>query len=566
MNKFIKNAIFLLTVSLITISCKESYLDEVPLDRFSPENLLTNEKGYDAAVVALYQAAREEHVVGGVNFDYMNLGTDVVRWGRPDSRGFNDYTLLNPQQDISRSYWDWAYKQIIRQANLILENIDDPKLNIPAEARANLKGQAQFFRAYTYNVLANLYGGVPLVDQQFSEPKFDFVRASREEILRFVAKDLEAAGTGLYTLGQVEDGRITKAAAYHLLTEVYISLGMETKDASFYDKATEAATKVISGQTGDYKLMTERFGDKTRPGDVFSDLFWYNQQNRSSGNLETIWSWQFEAFTVGGGTSQGGGTSDGGNTSPRWWAPEQDRILTPNGFKNNFVDSLNRGIGVNSLLNYWKYDIWKLDPNDMRNSQYNVRREFYYNNPDDKQYFGKKIRTGYTAKGQLVTKKEDGTLTAFVLDTLRMYYPWVRKVDGRPFTDDPSTGRTANDFIRMRLGETYLLRAEAYLRKNDLANAAKDINVVRSRAKAKPITAANLSIDFILDERARELIAEEPRMRTLIRMGLLYERVKKYNPTSAKSIQPFNNYWPIPQSVIDANTGAKIQQNPGYPQ
>lgn len=566
MNKHIKAFIFLLTFSAVTFSCKESYLDEVPLDRFSPENLLTNEKGYDAAVVALYQAAREEHVIGGVNFDYMNLGTDVARWGRPDSRGFNDYTLLNPQQSISRSYWDWAYKEMIRQTNLILENIDDPKLNIPAETRGNLKGQAQFFRAYTYNVLANLYGGVPLVDRQFSEPKFDFVRASREEILRFVAKDLEEAGAGLRTTGQVEDGRITKAAAYHLLTEVYISLGLETKDASFYDKSVEAATKVISGQTGNYQLMTERFGDKNRPGDVFSDLFWYNQQNRSSGNLETIWSWQFEAFTVGGGTNQGGGSSDGGNTTPRWWAPEQDRILSPNGFKNSFADSLNRGIGVNSPLNYWKYDIWKLDPNDMRNSQYNIRRDFYYNDPEDKQYFGKKIQTGYNAKGQLVTKKEDGTLTTFVLDTLRMYYPWVRKVDGRPFTDDPSTGRTANDFIRMRLGETYLLRAEAYFRKSDLANAAQDINVVRSRAKAKSITASNLSIDFILDERARELIVEEPRMRTLIRMGLLYDRVKKYNPTSAKNIQPFNNYWPIPQSIIDANTGAKIQQNPGYPQ
>lgn len=566
MNNHIKSFIFLLTVSAITISCSESYLDEVPLDRFSPENLLTNEKGYDAAVVALYQAAREEHVVGGVNFDYMNLGTDVVRWGRPDSRGFNDYTLLNPQQAIARSYWDWAYKGMIRQANLILENIDNPTLTIPSEARGNLKGQAQFFRAYSYNLLANLYGGVPLVDRQFSEPKFDFVRASRGEILRFVAKDLEEAGDGLYSVGQVEDGRITKAAVYHLLTEVYISLGMETKDATFYDKAVEAASKVISGQTGNYRLMTERFGDRSRPGDAFSDLFWYNQQNRSSGNLETIWSWQFEAFTVGGGTSQGGGSSDGGNTSPRWWAPEQDRILTPNGFKNSFVDSLNRGIGVNSLLDYWKFDIWKLDPNDMRNSRYNVRREFFYNNPSDKQYFGKKIRTGYNTRGQLVTKREDGTLTTFVLDTLRMYYPWVRKVDGRPFTDDPSTGRTANDFIRMRLGETYLLRAEAYIRKNDLDNAAKDINVVRSRAKAKPITAANLSIDFILDERARELIVEEPRMRTLIRMGLLFDRVKKYNPTSATSIQPFNNYWPIPQSIIDANTGAKIQQNPGYPQ
>ena len=117
----------------------------------------------------------------------------------------------------------------------------------------------------------------------------------------------------------------------------------------------------------------------------------------------------------------------------------------------------------------------------------------------------------------------------------------------------------------MRLAETYLLRAEAYMDNGDMVNAANDINTVRARANAALITPAEVNIDFILDERARELAIEEPRRRTLARLGLLYNRVKAYGPTeSANSIKTTNNWLPVPQSAIDANRGAVLTQNPGY--
>src|SRR5690606_39219176 len=141
--------------------------------------------------------------------------------------------------------------------------------------------------------------------------------------------------------------------------------------------------------------------DLSREGDVFSDLFWTNQQNRASGNLEVIWSWQFESFTLGGGSSSGG------NNSSRLWLPEQEKIRSPNGFFNVAADSLLRGIGVNSPLNYFKYDIWELDPGDMRNSKYNIRRVFYYNNPDDGEFFEKPILTAKNNNGNRVIALED---------------------------------------------------------------------------------------------------------------------------------------------------------------
>lgn len=567
--KIIKNKIIVLVIlGLYMGSCSEEYLDETPLDRFSPGNLLSNQAGYEAAVVSLYNASREEYAIASVNFEYMNLGTDMAKWGRTDGRGLRDYSLLTSSLDATAIYWDWAYKQMIRQANLILDDIDDPNLDIPEEDRNNIKGQALFFRGYTYNFLVNLYGGVPIVATSLKEPKFDFTRASREEVLRFAAEDLELAAELLPK--EVEDGRIPKAAAYHVLSEVNISLGLETGDETFYDRAIAAATAVISKEAGDYGLVDQRFGPaSSEPGDVFSDVFAHGQINRSSGNTEVIWAWQFESFNPGGFSA---GVGDSGNNGPRYWAPEHYVLKTPNGIGNLPADSLNRGIGVGSPTNYFKYDIWKPDSTDIRNSKHNIRRTFYYSNPEDPEYFGKPMFTGRGADGKLYVALEDGTLTDQVLDTLRQFYPWIRKTDGEPFEGNVLAGRTSKDLSVIRVAETYLLRAEAYFRKGDLGEAAQDINVVRERADAALIAPTDVTEDFILDERARELVVEEPRMRTLIRMDRLVDRVRTFNTepavegglSSGGTIQDYNRVWPIPQKVIDANVGAEFPQNPGY--
>jgi hypothetical protein len=149
---------------------------------------------------------------------------------------------------------------------------------------------------------------------------------------------------------------------------------------------------------------------------------------------------------------------------------------------------------------------------------------------------------------------------------MRNCYPYLRKVEGKPWNGDKTSGGTGKDFIVYRLAETYLLRAEAYLDKGDQTDAATDINVVRARANASLVAPSDVTIDYILDERARELITEERRRLTLNRLGMLYDRVQKYQTRSdvKATIQQFHNLYPIPQSAIDANFGAKLEQNPGY--
>ncbi len=127
------------------------------------------------------------------------------------------------------------------------------------------------------------------------------------------------------------------------------------------------------------------------------------------------------------------------------------------------------------------------------------------------------------------------------------------------------------DFILMRLGDAYLLRAEARLAQNNTAGAAEDINVIRMRGAvpgqeaASQITPGDVDLDFLLDERARELVGEGHRWFDLARTGTLVARTRMHNLGAAPNIQDYHTVRPIPQNQIDRALGG-YPQNPGYPQ
>ena len=149
--------------------------------------------------------------------------------------------------------------------------------------------------------------------------------------------------------------------------------------------------------------------------------------------------------------------------------------------------------------------------------------------------------------------------------TTAQNWPNTRKWDWAP--DDPADVQNTsnyNDQIYLRLAETYLLLAEAQFKLGDAAGAATTINVIRARAKATLITAADVNMNFILDERSRELFSEEHRRYTLTRTGTWYARTQLYNKYSGPKIVLRDTLLPIPQAVIDANLGKPMRQNPGY--
>ncbi|MEI7831173.1 MAG: RagB/SusD family nutrient uptake outer membrane protein, partial [Prolixibacteraceae bacterium] len=470
----------------------------------------------------------------------------------------NYKTYLTSSNANMAHYWSYSY-EIIQKANALIKGINAADAGIWTNAgqKNAYLAEAMFFRAFSYRMLVSYYGDVPLVTEVINSAKTDFVRAPKADVYKQMEEDLTFATANLPARGkEAAPGRITQAAAFHLLSELYITEGK-------YQEAVNAASKVIDG--AGYALMNKRFGstvDVFGSGDVFLDLFAYGNQNLAE-NTETIWVIQFEPFVTGGSTFPG----------ERGWGPAYFRMgNTPDGFKafrgdlysgvyTGYSDSIGRPVSWIHPTNYASYDIWRSDwNNDIRNAKHMIKRDFYYDNPASK-FNKQKIDFRLFPAGSRDPIK----------DTCQYIYPYFLKhADPLHHLTNMSTagnGSNHKDVYAIRLAETILLRAEAYigLGKKDLA--AADINLIRTRAKAKPIDASKADLDYVLDERARELYGEEFRNIALRRMGKLIERVRKYNNNPKNpglNIQDYNVLFPIPQSQIDLNINAVMKQNDGY--
>ena len=565
--------IFSLILLITVFSCNEDeFLKEVPLDFYSPENSYVTYDNFESAILNLYVQVRDEIYSNSEEQYFPTLAWGLTELSYPHkdfgaSPSISSILLPTNTDVVYGALWQPAYS-IIYNANVIIGRADDDASELTDDEKILIKAEAMFFRAYAYKMLANLYGGVPIVLEEITTPKRDFVRASREEVYEQCASDLEYAVANLKDIGDVDDSRISNLVASHVLAEVYISL-------EDWESAISEASKVIDNSAT--SLMTERFGSRADEepnedmpwvtgGDVYWDLFRKDNQNRSTGNTEALWVLQY-AFNVTGG---GDGLPGVRCQIPRLW---QAKIANDDGSYSMIVPMPNdyyfgRGGGFMRPSHYFFTTLWEKSgyDEDIRNSEYNIVRDIKVNNPDS-DHDGKWI----------IADDLPLSYTSFN-DTMRNFWPVVAKAStpgnfpSEYYSDDQTVpGSLTSDGTRLwrdryviRLAETYLLRAEAYLGNSEQANAAADINVVRRRANAPEIDASDVDIDYILDERLRELHFEELYILTLGRLGKIVERAQKYNPYVGDSYESYNDLWPIPYDEIEKNTEAVLEQNPGY--
>ena len=541
---------------LSTTACKNSFLDEVPLDFMGADNALVSLSDYNTSINNLYDLVRLEFYSNGQDFpmDYI-YGTDLVFDGQPHQRRFSTYTTVMVAQGatgIPQKHWNSLFK-IVSESNIVLSRLAESSLS--EDEKVLVEAKAKFFRAFAYRTLAYLYGGVPLVLEEVSTPRFDFVRATKQEVFDQVIVDLEYAVAHLPAINEVVKGEIHQLAAAHLLSEVYLA------DEQF-DKAIEAASLVIDNpHTG---LMDHRFGTRANetPGDVYWDLFRKGNQNDVA-NTESLWVIQFETDVPGGSSV----------VADFVGSPVYERHHAPNFGVFKLKDGTNpflwpvgdytggRGIGWAISTKYFSNSIWESDfDNDMRNANHNFVREFVANNPESEHY-GEVFSTENPPEGITVPTREFYAYQSKV--TTPNNHPENLYIDKAKLLLNNTAGGTYTDQYMFRLAETYLIRAEAYLGLNDLSKAAADINVVRARAHASAVLPEQVTLDYILDERMRELGVEEKRRLTLMRLGKLYDRVSRFNPYY-DDIQPFHNLFPIPQAEIERNREAVLTQNEGY--
>lgn len=546
-----------LSAALCFVSCNKEFLDETPKSFLSPENAYVTLDDFNMGLNGLYETVRSIYYDSGRNncFEYF-MGTDVAQNGRGNANFIGKLdTWTTPHQSVIKNVWDDQYK-LVADANTVISRVEQSDLN--ADSKAVISAEAKFFRAFGYRALVYLYGGVPLVLEEITSPRADFVRASKEDVLKAMKEDFEQAAKLLPGINDVADGKISAPVAKFYLAETLLSLGDN-------QGAISELNDIIANPA--LGLMKQRFGShKNDEGDVFWDLFRVNNQNRSSGNTEALWVIQMEPDVIGGFLTT---ESYRPFYLERFAAPVSYSLTDPEGktamASNQGRSTLNiGGRGVSNMRNtdWWLYELWKSDwDNDIRNSKYNIVRDVIYDLPSSR-YFGKSAIAPDTYSKKLKT------------DPWR-WHPWPSKIttpgdhpealysDKEKFYLKSVAGATYLDQYMLRLPEVYLLRAEAYL-KSDKSKAAQDVNEVRLRAGASSISASDVSIDAILDERAREMVYEEMRRITLGRLGVYAERVRKCNSLNKDQVKDYMNLWPIPYSAIEANKDAEISQNPGY--
>lgn len=561
---YIKQLCFFLVLTGM-FSCRkvdESFLKATPETFYTVDNIFSTSAQVDQAVIAIYSQLRdiwanpdEQNWI----FVFRGNGTDMfdvpsIRRGNT----FNNYGTINANSGIFNSAYS-AWYQIIGKANLAIYSAGLPAVTwSSAKDKAYTLAQARFFRAFAYRNLAELFGGVPIVTDVSKTARYDFKRATRVETYQFAIDELQAIEADLPDVTAV-GGRLVKGAAQHNLCELYLALGTQLAAdgnsagaQAAFGKSIAYGDKVING--GTFALMKNRFGARKTEtkGNVYWDLFQENNVNYQDGNSECIWAIQIDYAAYRA-------------EDPRSKLP-YSRIFGPvfrNGAPAHLGGTLEdvggRGISQVTPTMYTRDSIYGgVFANDMRNSEIVFRRTFLGNIPSSP-YFGIPVPWSVLYNN---------------MDNQSLDYPVSCKIATDKYTglaDGENMSNLFRDDYFIRLPETILLRAEAKQRSGDKSGAAADVNLLRSRAQCGYLlTAADMDDNFnaILDERSRELVYEECRWNTLLRMGgtIAVDRIRKYAywPEAKATLNFKYNLWPIPQLVIDANKDVKLDQNPGW--
>lgn len=504
------------------------------------ESYYSTAAGFDAVMNASYEPLRtfygQERGLTMTAF-----GTDEFTKGADGSfKYFNDYTpQLNAGDSYVRGTWDDFYRAI-NTVNVAIDKA--PTAAIPEATKAVRVGEARFLRALYYFDLVRIYGDIPLTLKPTTAPSTEATRDPAAKVYDAIIADLTAAESAL-PVSQSQYGRATKGAAQHMLAKVYLTRAASGDMA----RAADWGKKVIA--SGTYSLLPK-----------YSDLWLItNERNR-----EVIFSVQFTADPL---------TTGPGNSAHLYFLMEYD--VRPGMLR----DVANGRPFKRFKSTDWLLGLWDRSKDTRYDDTYlNV---WYSNNAASipKDASGKpKFALGDTAiwlPGVEITAAERAARAAkgYEIYTPSQYtqriFPSVKKfID--PTRTSVNETRGQRDWVIARLGETYLLVAEALVRDGKAAEAVPYVNAVRQRA-AKPgvapsamdVTASQLTLDFILDERSRELAGEGMRWFDLVRTGKLLERVNKYNPEAAAGIQPFHVLRPIPTTQIERVT-TEFKQNPGY--
>jgi starch-binding outer membrane protein, SusD/RagB family len=502
--------------------------------------------GANAATVGAYTRLKDfyggesEVLMGMVGTDSWERGEQLLANGL-----WNDYNAqLGPAVgDPLLNRWQNFY-QGVNAANTAIAAIGNSSA-LDAGTKNVRLAESRFIRALMYLNLVRTWGAVQLDTLPTAGVVTTATRTPASEVYaKVIVPDLEFAIANL-PAKQSEIMRATKGAAQTLLAEVYLTRAA----AGDFDKARDLATAVISSNT--YKLNTS-----------FRALFC--GPDTGNGSCDFLASQKTDPEIIFSVQFIGDGAVDPfGNSLHLYWTMGYDGggIASPTLARTRaYGRPYRRTRPTLHLLRLF---------NRTTDTRYDDTFQKLWRQPsgDTAIYFPGTPVADKTGQGK---KYGENEYTSLLYPSLLKHQDQTRA--------DPNTFPGHRDRTLWRLGEVYLLRAEANIRAGRPAEAIADINVIRARA-AKPgqvntlgateLVAFNADpLGFLLDERERELAGEEFRWWTLARQGtaVFLARIKAYNAGAAPNVKDFHILRPIPQTQIDRTEGGKeaFPQNPGY--
>jgi hypothetical protein len=551
---YIKNSLKTLGIAsaimLGTASCSD-LLKENVISSISNDYIATT-PGFVAATNAAYTPLRSFYATErGVSMS--EFGTDIYSAGADGSyKGFHFYdSQLTSSVDILAQLWDETYKGI-NTINAVIDRA--PNVTGLSEAvKTQRVGEMKYLRAHYYFILVQQFGPLDLRLKETTGPTKAATRASEQAVYKQIEADLLAAIPVLENKKASSDyGRATKAAAENLLAKVYLTrASSKFAEATDYANAASLCNNVINN-----------YGFKLLPD--FASIF--DQSNQI--NDEVIFAVQYTSDPLTNGF-----VDNQGNKLHLYFGMQYD---TQSGMKRD----VNNGRPFKRLkpTPYLLNTVFADRVNDTRYKK-TFKDTWYSNNPGT-------YNTAFDVTKKTVTFKAGDTCIYIpgyemsVAERAKKNYqvlvpstynyalfPTLQKFFD-PLRPDMTYENGSRDYFVHRLGDTYLMLAEAQVKLGKQAEAVAAINMVRVRAaaagKADAMKVTAVDMDLIMEERARELAGEQTRWMDLKRWNNLISRVKTYNVDAAVGVADKHLVRPIPQKQVDLSENGGFPQNAGY--
>ncbi|APZ47770.1 RagB/SusD family nutrient uptake outer membrane protein [Polaribacter reichenbachii] len=629
MQQKFKYLIVIMLFSLGVISCHED-LNQSPIDpdSFTEEDVFSNATDAQGALAKLYaslaltgqQGPAGQADIADIDegfsqysrmlFNLNELTTDhaVVGWG---DAGLPD--LHGQYWSGSNDFTEAMYYRLAQEVSFCNSFIDNAAILTDTEVAAYI-AEARFLRAFAYYNLMDLYGSVPLVTQVTTElPE----QATRTELFNFIESELLEIADDLKPSGSNEYGRVDQVAAWALLSKLYLNAEVFTGTPRY----AEAVTFSNNVMSSSYTINTN---DANGNGTAYDELFLADNNTNGAQN-EFIFTLNFDGLrsqTYGGSTFLVHAAIGGSMNATEFgvnggWGG----LRTTKSLVNKFdvdVTTLNPNLGPvsnwgiigDATPNGWNdpdtkmyetgtdtYAIYaNLTPGELKFRRDGAWTVNYGDDTVDGTLEAGGANIPVTVAGTYYITLDLNSLTyaiaPFVGDSRGMFYKDGQSLeieeiptfeDGyavTKFKNLDSNGNqgsdAAGDFVDtdlplIRLAEIYLNYAEAALRGGggDLGLAVTKINELRERAfgnSSGNITSGDLTLDFVLNERSRELYWEGQRRTDLIRYNYFttdaYLWPFKGDSKDGTSVEDYRNIFPLPNNIITTNPN--LTQNQGY--